>query len=208
MKTNLIAISGKMKHGKDTLADYIKNELSNKLKQKDYSTYYNQSGKVVEKISFSDPIKEAVWKIFPDLTKEDLWGSSQHRSKVIENYINPLTGNDLTIRDCLTSLGSWGRARNVNCWVEASIKKANNLIKRNRFVIIPDCRYKNEKEAIQKNNGIVIRVIRPDVGATTQDPSEIDLDDVPLNEFDFVVYNTSLDSLKDFAKNLVSQIEL
>lgn len=208
MKTKLIAISGKLKHGKDTLADYIEKELANKLKEKSYSIYYNQSGEVAVKLSFADPIKNAVREMFPQLLYEGLWGPSQNRSKVIENYINPLTGEALTIRDCLTSIGAWGRSCNQNCWVDAVMKKINNLIKRNRFIIITDCRYKNEKEAIQKNNGIVIRVIRPDVGATTQDPSEIDLDDVELSEFDFVVYNTSLDSLKNFAKDFVCQIEL
>lgn len=206
MKTKLIAISGKLKNGKDTFADYIKAELSHYIMLESYDKYHNRIGKLVVKMSFSDPIKEAVWKMFPDLTKEDLWGPSQNRSKIIEDHVNPLTGEPLTIRDCLTSIGSWGRSCNKNCWASAAVKKANQLIEKDTVVIISDCRYKNEKEAVEKSGGVIIRVIRPDVPSWSTDPSEIDLDDVSLSEYDYVVNNIGLEDLRQQAKDIASKL--
>ena len=203
MKTKLIAISGKLKHGKDSLADYIKSELFHYIL---LDILYRNDAELVVKMSFADPIKEAVWKMFPDLTKEDLWGPSQNRSKIIENHINPLTGDPLTIRDCLTSIGAWGRSCNEAFWASAAVKKANKLIKKDTIVIISDCRYKNEKEAVEKAGGIVIRVIRPDVGFTTTDPSEVDLDGTSLSEYDYVVNNTGLEALRQQAKDIAAKL--
>lgn len=206
MKTKLISISGKLKNGKDTFADYIKAELSHYIMLESYDKYHNRIGKLVVKMSFADPIKEAVWKMFPDLTKEDLWGPSQNRSKIIENCINPLTGEPLIIRDCLTSIGALGRKWNEAFWASAAVNKANQLIKKDTVVIISDCRYKNEKEAVEKAGGVVIRVIRPDLISDSIDPSEIDLDETPLSEYDYVVNNTGLEDLRQQAKDIAAKL--
>lgn len=62
--------------------------------------------------------------------------------------------------------------------------------------VIPDVRFKNELLALQRLQAKVIRVVAPERAARSRlDPeqrqhrSEIDLDDVPLAQFDAVVHN-------------------
>lgn len=62
--------------------------------------------------------------------------------------------------------------------------------------VIPDVRFKNEVNAIQSRGGKVFRIIAPirdkNSGATPearQHQSEVDLDSVPLSQFDGVIYN-------------------
>lgn len=196
----IIAVSGKLRHGKDTLTQFILDEIK---KQK--------SDIIVTKIAFADPIKRIAKLIYPMLTEHDLWGPSQNRNRIIEGYKNPKTGEDLIVRDVLTQIGGWGRSTNENCWVNSTFGIIDSITFGNKdkdhFILISDCRFKNELQAIKSRNGKSIRVIRQSVGFTTNDPSEIDLDDVSLDEFSHVIYNDSgLEHLQFKARSIVEKI--
>jgi hypothetical protein len=62
--------------------------------------------------------------------------------------------------------------------------------------VVPDVRFRNELAGIQAHGGKVYRIIAPKRVALSplteeqrQHPSETDLDGVPLNQFDGVIYN-------------------
>lgn len=91
-------------------------------------------------------------------------------------------------RHAMQTLGSeWGR----NClgsglWVSAAIAEANNLRKRGLGVVIDDCRYENEADAITAAGGILVKVVRSGAVRCTEHSSEGALDGWP---FDLVVHN-------------------
>lgn len=198
---NLIAISGKSRHGKDTLADLITKRICKK--KLDYWSHYIYSR--AEKIAFADPIKKAVNEMFPHLSYSDLWGPSENRSRPINGYTNPATGNILTIRDVLLDIGKMGRRYNPNCWIDATMFTAKQMLVEGCFVVISDMRFKNEKKAVEDFGGKVIRIIRPDVEAVVKDESEIDLDDVHLRDYDKAVINYSIKSLEEAAEEITDE---
>lgn len=195
----LIAISGKLRHGKDTLTQLILDEVN--LKQKDI---------LITKIAFADPIKRVAKLIYPTLTEHDLWGPSQNRNRIINGYINPKTKEPLTVRDVLTQIGAWGRSTNEDCWVNSTFDIIENIINSNKnkenLVLISDCRFKNELKAIKAKGGYVVRIIRPSIGFTTSDPSEIDLDDVSSSSFSHVSYNINIEDLEKEAKLITNNV--
>lgn len=69
--------------------------------------------------------------------------------------------------------------------------------------IIPDIRFENECDMVQRYNGILIRVERDDLelGDTHEHPSETELDGY---EFDYVIVNNgTLDDLQDAVKGIL-----
>ena len=135
----IIGLSAKLRHGKDTFADMMIGEY--KLSTND---------DLILKIGFADPIKKALKIIIPSIKDEWLWGSSENRGKIIEGYANPNTGGPLTVRDCLVAIGKWGRKCNVDCWVIAAMETVKMYRSLGYHVIINDCRFKNEKKAIEE----------------------------------------------------------
>ena len=213
MKKELLAISGKLNHGKDTLVDYIISAYVNKNIANATKKYPGPSALFFEKfivssieikkLSFADPIKEMALIMFPQLVRDDLWGPSQNKAKEIKGYKN-MVGERLKRRDVLLDIGKLGRQYNINCWAWATLSKAEEF-RTTCPVIITDCRFKSEFKLIKEAGGKIIRVVRPDVVCTSKDQSEIDLDDIPLNRFDKVVTNDSLDSLIKEAALIVDE---
>ena len=105
----------------------------------------------------------------------------------------------------LTQIGKWGRDCNKDFWVILALNKAEKLMNDGNFVIIVDLRFKNEMNHVKKLNKKIIRIIRPEIGFTTNDQSETDLDDVPLENFDKIVINDGFESLRKAAKDIINQ---
>ncbi len=219
----IISVSGKLRHGKDTLAQFILDEVKI-LNQEDIrhkTTSAMTLGKFPDtknqifstKLAFADPIKKVAKIIFPMLTDDDLWGPSQNRDRVLPEYINPATEEMLAVRNILTQIGAWGRSTNKDCWVNSTFGLIDGIAagakprnRRNLF-LISDCRFQNEKTAIENKGGIVIRVIRSSIVNTSTDQSEIDLDGIPLDQYAAVVYNDGdIEHLKTEAKRIVREL--
>jgi len=190
---NIIAISGKLRHGKNTLADDV-----NKLIREHELDYY--------RLAFADPVKEIATIMFPQIPTLWLYGSSEFRDNVVEGTVNQKTGRAFTVRDILLKIGAMGRECNKDVWIMATADKIEKTI--NSYcdgVIITDCRYRNEMAYLKKEQIPIIRVIREGLDITSDDPSEIDLDGVDLKEFDMVIVNKELDDLKNAAKQIVER---
>lgn len=179
-----IAISGKARSGKNTLAEQILDLL-------------NQDCKV---FAFADPIKEIAMMMFPDSNPEHLWGPSEFRSLLIPE-------TESTYRELLLELGALGRRYRENTWICATLALVSKYLETNNNALISDARFKNEIEAIRQNGFFIIRIVRPTNQYHLDDVSEKDLDDVPNEAFDFVIVNDgSLEDLRNKAAEILKMI--
>lgn len=160
---NIIGLSGVARSGKDTVADVLVREHG------------------FVKVALADEMKRMVWRLWPDLTSDDLWGPSENRER-------PLGSG--TLRMALQTLGTeWARHVDDDVWVRIveGVAKAlftghydyspnRGLVERTRGayqhvrrsvvgVVIPDVRFPNEATFIRgRAGGVVWRVIRTGAG--------------------------------------------
>lgn len=93
------------------------------------------------------------------------------------------------------------RAYNPDFWVETAMREAIQ----HDAVVITDCRYCNEVEAVKTNGGIVVRVERPGVGPANDHSSENELGP---EDCDLVVHNSgTIEDLERAAELLIQRIE-
>jgi len=87
-----------------------------------------------------------------------------------------------TPRYVMQTIGTeWGR----NCmgkdfWVNVAMAKAESLMERGFSVVIDDCRFNNEADAIVQRGGDMIRIQRPGQIVTQLHASEGELNDFPV----------------------------
>jgi hypothetical protein len=207
--TRFIGIHGKKQHGKDTLANYMAEVLQD-------------TGLTVKRVSFADPLKRACGIVF-GLSLNDMYGSDADKSKLTSvlwdtlpydvrcRYGKPLTtetneprSGPMTVREVLQVIGTdvFRELVDRDVWAKAPFKQRYE----EDFVILADCRFINEMEAIKNNNGYVIKIVRPGVVANNH-PSELALDHVPDSEFfDVVQNNGTTEDLANKAEDLVDRI--
>jgi hypothetical protein len=191
-KTMLIGISGHAGSGKGVAADAL----------------VQSCGWV--KVALADPMKRMCADAF-DWPSSALWGPSEERNKP-----DPAR-NGLTPRKALQLLGTeWGRACYPDVWIDYALSVARALQRgghvysprtglqssfmSTKNVVIDDVRFDNERVAIQKAGGKVVRIKRPTlslIGAPAVHTSETEQDAIPDAAFDAVIYNDgSIDQLR------------
>lgn len=149
-------------------------------------TGYAQSGKDAtgdilgeygfERIAFADPLKEIALMLGWD-------GKKDERG-----------------RSFLQDIGNRARAYNPDIWIDRALEMARGKER----VVFTDVRFLNEAAAIQARGGIIIRVVRPDVGPANNDVSETELD---LIRPDYLLNNsTSLDDLQQNVERLMETL--
>lgn len=220
----IIGINGKSKSGKDTAADML---------VEDYGFV---------KVALADEIKRTALRWWPAFTVEHMWGPSETRNLEVE--VAP--GFFLTARKALQQIGTEvARAIDPDVWVRFTLNVAKLLLepirphqdtvdrwrvydkeegitnfyelKKPGGVVIPDCRFINEFEAIRgaripandpcgfvtedRNSlealgmpaGRLVRIIRRGAGLqgeAGQHRSETEQDGVPDNAFDYIINNS------------------
>lgn len=172
----IVAVSGKARSGKDTVADFL----------------VQQHGYVRK--ALADPLKAAAKAVF-DLTSEQIYGADKEQ-------IDPYW--EASPRTILQKMGNeMRRVFGETIWIKAlecSIRAEQAAIRTRKSlrVVISDIRYKNEADAVKSWGGVVWRIERPGAGLKGENAahiSETDLDDYP---FDTVIKNDSdLDALYD-----------
>lgn len=190
----LIGFCGLKGSGKDTSADYL-------VENYGYA-----------KMSLASPIKDACLSIF-GFPEDHLWGASSLRETPDKRYLftglDPVTGvpleevkldelrwwlrkdgeyfpRYLSPRLALTTMGTeWGRRLCENIWVYSCLNSVRNLDTSRSA--ITDVRFMNEIMAVQSAGGLVIRLLRGE--RKSNHPSELELDNISLDVFDFVIDN-------------------
>ena len=140
----IISISGRIGSGKDTVADHLCSNYS------------------FTRISFADTLKDAISAIF-GWDRELLSGVSKEsriwREQVDDWWAKRLDLPNLTPRWILQYWGTevCRKGFHNDIWV-ASLE--NRLRKIQQSVVITDCRFPNEIQAVKNNNGLALRIER------------------------------------------------
>jgi len=152
----IIGLSGWARSGKDTIADYL----------------VEHHGFV--KLSLATPMREALYRLNPDIVD---WGN-MHWS--LRQAVDLFGWEDMKtsfpiLRGLMQRMGTEvGREMfGEDFWVNQVIKEASKYDK----VVIADCRYLNEAEAVRSAGGQVWRVSKDSAAAANDHDSEHGLDD-------------------------------
>jgi hypothetical protein len=154
----LIGLHGKAQSGKTTVANFLKNH------------YF-----FVE-ISFAAPIKALVRELF-DMSRDQVEGNL--KEKIDKRY-------GFSPRWLLQHLGTnVFRVLYPEIWIDYAMRTYRET--EGLSSVISDVRFKNEKEAIEKEGGVVWKIIREDHHGASSGieghASENDLDDVSDSEY-------------------------
>jgi len=217
----LIGISGKARHGKDSLADYLNKKLRKSIilhfadeLYRECSTYRFRAIKDDEdkkvavfspRVLFFTESDSPVYEHILNVGKEQAPGNFIYIMKEKDPVLLQWWGTDIRRKEF-----------DEDYWTNALRETIEGLAEKEKtyeYVIVPDIRFLNEVELIKRYNGIVVRVIRTIDGepfvAEDRDPehsSEISLDG--FEGWDFVISAEDLKSLRNEAKNLLQELKI
>lgn len=156
----IIGVSGYAQSGKDTVANYL-------------VSHYGYT-----KISFADPIREALYTLNPKIDIADMRGVRLASAVDGLGWEN-VKADSPDARELLQRFGT-EVGRNMfgqDFWVNQAMLKAQE----HENVVFADVRFPNEVEAILKASGDVWRVHKTDVQAVNRHVSETALDGYKFN---------------------------
>ncbi len=168
----LIGLCGDPGSGKDTVAKILRDKYK----------FMN--------LSFAERGKKIINEIF-DLDSDQLWGN---KKEIIDERYNK------TPRQIMQIIIHGFRKVNEDVWINYIRKEMKNYYF-NLFVI-SDVRMKNEFKFIKENNGIIIKVVRPDLNFT---PSHITDTDIKDEKPDYIIINNK--NVSDLEENVISLME-
>jgi hypothetical protein len=174
MKRKIIAFIGPIGVGKSTAAEM-------------FAPYQSV------RISFATPLKEMLMSM--GLTSEDVWGSDKEKP-------NHLLGG-CTPRHAMQTLGTeWGRNLiHPDLWVNAWSRKVEQEI--NRHIVVDDMRFPNEYHAIKNLGGVIVRIVREDVGVRVSCNHESEAYDF---SHDYIIHNPG--GRKELFRPIVNKLAL
>ena len=164
-RVTVVGLAGYARSGKDTAADYLVEHYG------------------YEKVSFSTPMKEAMYRLNPRITVNELQNTALRVGIDVYGW-EGLKDRSPDIRGLLQRFGTEvGREMfGEDFWVDYAL----NSIVDGTKVVIADVRYPNEANAIKALGGKVFRVERDGVGPANDHASENALEGY---EFDGTLYN-------------------
>lgn len=185
----IIAISGKAQSGKDFTANLFHYHLDENSKL--MSNFDFKRNIVLKEIQPKFEIKR-----FADKLKEicsNILNVPRYKYEKLEFKQSKIGGiyGDLTYRQFLNKISDLTSSFNENLWSNSLFES----LEKDKNYIIADLRFKHELEDCKKHNCILIR-IKSNTHLNHNHISEIDLDDVPDSEFDFIIENSE----KNFQK--------
>lgn len=113
----------------------------------------------------------------------------------------------MTPRYIMQTLGTeWGReCIGKNIWLDITMAKAKSLMASGKSVVIDDCRFTNEADAIVHNGGHMIMIERPGTeGTGTSHASEGELKSYPVDVY--LMNGGTVDDLAFEARSIISDL--
>lgn len=169
----IIGLSGYAQVGKDTVANYLVEHYG------------------FVKISFADPIRDALYKLNPVLPDYPGLPGMDLAWLVDKGGWEEVKASSPHCRKLLQRMGT-EVGRNMfgeDFWVNQGLLKASQ----HENVVIADTRFENEANAIRKTSGQIWRITKPNHKPVNNHPSETALDDY---RFDWTIPNyTGFDEL-------------
>jgi hypothetical protein len=184
MNTKIIAFSGRKQSGKTICSEFLKGLL--------LSNGYPD----VEIYNFADPLKEDICMNMFGLSYVQCYGEDHNKNELVDAYWED---KQLTARDLMQLIGTdLFRKLNNNVWVNALINK----IKKSKLqvVIVSDCRFPNEVEAIKNNGGIVFRLNRNPHKSEHISESILDACRYDWNNFNAIINNEHMTVREQYDK--------
>ena len=144
--TRLIALTGYAGSGKSTVARHLVEAHGFTL------------------VKFAGPLKAMMRCL--GLGDREIEGALKEEPHRVLNYKTP--------RYAMQTLGTeWGRDLiGQNLWVDVAMTSAQAAIDQGGSVVIDDCRFQNEADAVKRISGEVIQITRPGVGRINEHVSE------------------------------------
>lgn len=194
MNKKIIAFSGRKQAGKTVCCDFMRGLLLG-------NGYSN-----VAIYNFADPLKEDICMNMFGLSYLQCYGEDVDKNELVDAYWD---GQQLSARDLMQLIGTdLFRKLNNNVWVNAlvnKIKKSDHEV-----VIVSDCRFPNEVQAIKDNNGLVFRLNRNPYKSTHISESILDPDVYDWTNFSAVIDNENMSVREQFdaLKQLILQFKI
>lgn len=180
----IIAFGYKKGTGKDTAARFLNTILR------------MDNGLMIKQISFAAKLKDVSHQLYGWAGLHPGVYYESHRAE--KEIILPQIG--LSPREIWIGVGNKLREVYQDTWIHFALHGVNADI-----LIITDLRFRNEFEAIVKNGGITIKMLRSDISLGT-DAAEVELDNVPDSQWKYVVNNNG--TLKDLYSKMEKFAEI
>ena len=152
---------------------------------------FNAISPYIKLYSFADPLKKDICINILGLTHEQCYGTDDHKNQLVDCYW-PSKNSKMTAREVMQYVGTdILRSIKQNVWTDAIIAKINR--DQPQLAIITDCRFPNEVECIQNNNGVVVRLTRNIYDSDHISEKILDEENYNWDQFDYILDNRNID---------------
>lgn len=129
-----------------------------------------------KKINFKDALVEEIKRNFPDLIREVCLFMEKHFWEGVKWDADRLFNEKPPIwRALMQNYGTEVRRKdNPNYWTSQWKEQARQALKEGYQVVVDDCRFLNEEQAIRDLGGKIIRIVRTDISEAGEHQSEVE----------------------------------
>jgi len=181
----LIGLAGRKQSGKSTVTDYLCQCFD------------------FHEISWAYPLKEVIGRQLFGLDDEILYGDSPKREEVIEQW-------GMSGRQILQVVGTdlFRNHFDENFWVKVGIGRIMKELGQKHHVVVSDCRFPNELDAIKSFGGVTCKIIK----LAKMQPDDMHESEIALKKytnFDYILTAPSGDipTLMSQARHMVHDIK-
>lgn len=154
----VIAFTGLKGSGKSEACKYIESIVTNAVR-----------------INFKDALVQEMKERLPDVLRRL---SEQYQCTIDELFAT----KPPIMRELMQNYGTEVRRGDYDTyWTDQWHNAATEAELSGRRVLVDDCRFLNEAQAVRALNGTIIRIVRPDIAATDTHQSETEMDQIAVD---------------------------